>query len=79
MPKKLTITYHAPKDDSRVVEIWGHTFFDNKPEHVTISDAAYLEASNHKFFECSKPTDVAEHEAEPEPEKETRGVGRPRK
>ena len=77
MPKKLTITYHAPKDDSRIVEIWGHTFFDNKPEHVVISDHAYTEASNHKFFECSKPTDVAEQEAEPE--KETRGVGRPRK
>ena len=77
MPKKLTITYHAPRDDSRIVEIWGHTFFDNKPEHVTISDEAYLEASNHKFFECGKPTDVAEQEAEPE--KETRGIGRPRK
>ena len=77
MPKKLTITYHAPKDDSRIVEIWGHTFFDKKPEHVTISDSDYAEASNHKFFECSKPTDVAEPEAEPE--KETRGVGRPRK
>ena len=77
MPKKLTITYHAPRDDSRIVEIWGHTFFDNKPEHVTISDSDYTEASNHRFFECSKPTDVAEQEAEPE--KEIRGIGRPRK
>ena len=77
MPKKLTITYHAPKNDSRVVEIWGHTFFDKKPEHVTISDSDYAEASNHKFFECSKPSDVAEPEVEPE--RETRGVGRPRK
>ena len=72
MPKKLTIIYKAPKDETKVVEIWGHTFFDNKPEHVIISDADYLEASNHKFFECSKPSDVSEHEAVAEKEKPER-------
>jgi hypothetical protein len=32
------VTYHAPKGDSKVVEIWGHTFYDGKAEEIEVSD-----------------------------------------
>jgi hypothetical protein len=39
----VTVTYHAPKGDSKVVEMGGHTFFDGKPTEIEESaDNAHL-------------------------------------
>lgn len=62
--KKLSVTYHAPKGDSKVVEIWGHTFYDGKAEEVTVEDDTYQSMAHNRFFECSKPTDITEEQAE---------------
>ena len=70
--KKLSVTYKAPKGDSKVVEAWGHTFYDGKAEQVTLSDEFYEEATGNRFFELGKVTDVTPQEAEAEKEKAER-------
>jgi hypothetical protein len=66
--KKLSVTYHAPKNDSKVVEIWGHTFYDSKAEEVTVDDDTYKTMAQNRFFECGKASDVTSQEAEKKPE-----------
>jgi hypothetical protein len=67
--KKLSVTYKAPKNDSKIAESWGHVFYDGKAETVTVSDEYYQEMIVNRFFECGKATDVTPHEAEVEKEK----------
>ena len=67
--KKLSVTYHAPKGDSKVVEIWGHTFYDGKAEEVIVEDGIYDTMKRNRFFECGKPTDLTDEQAEQEREK----------
>jgi hypothetical protein len=31
---KISVTYHAPKGDNKVCEMYGHTFHDGKAEHL---------------------------------------------
>jgi hypothetical protein len=62
--KKLSVTYHAAKGDSKTVDAWGHTFFDGKPEQVTVEDALYEEMKVNRFFELSGVTDVSPQDAE---------------
>jgi hypothetical protein len=64
MPKKLSVTYHAPHGDSKVVEMMGFTFYDGKAEEITISEPLYKTISQNKYFECGKPSDVSAAEAE---------------
>jgi hypothetical protein len=71
MYKKVTITYHAAKNDSKVDEVAGLTFYDGKAEVVTISASLYEELKNNRFFEMSKPVDVTDQEALAEKQKET--------
>jgi hypothetical protein len=49
---KATVTYKAPKGDSKVVEIFGHTFFDGKAETVDLDDDALEKLKNHPLFDC---------------------------
>jgi len=66
MMKKVSVTYHAGKGETKVVEAWGHTFYDGKPETVTVSDEYYNEMTGNRFYELGKATDVSEAEAEKE-------------
>jgi hypothetical protein len=38
MTQKVTVTYKAPPGDSKVIEAYGHTFFDGKPEDIEVED-----------------------------------------
>jgi hypothetical protein len=62
MLKELTVTYHAPKGDSKVVEMAGHTFMDGKPEKIVIDEARLAKWQGNKLFECGEATD---HKPEP--------------
>ena len=70
--KKVSITYHAAKNDSKVDEVAGLVFYDGKAEVVYISDSLYEELKNNRFFEMGKATDVTEQEAEAEKQKAER-------
>ena len=50
---KLTATYHAPPGDSKVVEAFGHTFFDGKAEQVEVPDHVAAKMRGNRHFECS--------------------------
>jgi hypothetical protein len=69
MYKKVTITYHAAKNDSKVNEVAGLVFYDGKAETVIIPAALYEELKNNRFFEMGKPTDATDQEAEVEKHK----------
>jgi hypothetical protein len=58
MTKKVSVTYHAPKGDSKVVEAFGHTFFDGKAEEIEIEDYAFNKLKNNANFQCGKESDV---------------------
>ena len=51
--KKVTVTYHAPPGDSKVVEVWGHTFFDGKAEEIEASDLLIEKMRGNRHFEIS--------------------------
>jgi hypothetical protein len=57
--KKVSVTYHAPKGDSKVCEAFGNTFYDGKAEDVTVEDYVYDKIAANRHFECGKPTDVS--------------------
>lgn len=40
--RKATATYHAPKGDSKVVEMGGVTFFDGQPVELNSDDHANM-------------------------------------
>lgn len=67
--KKLTATYHAPKGDSKVVEMLGHSFFDGKPEEIELEAFQADIITRNPLFECSKPEDVKPGEEKKEPDK----------
>ena len=65
--KKVTVTYHAPPGDSRVVEVFGHTFFDGKAEEIEASDLLIEKMRGNRHFEISdgppeKPKPLIEHD-----------------
>jgi hypothetical protein len=68
--KKVSITYHAIKGDSRVDEVAGLVFYDGKPETVVIPEALYDELKNNRCFEIGKPVDLTDQEAQAEKQKE---------
>jgi hypothetical protein len=68
--KKLSVTYHAPKGDNKVVEAFGHTFHDGKAEEVEVDDATLAKMQGNKYFECGKPTDAPPPKYEPPPKDE---------
>jgi hypothetical protein len=54
---KISVTYHAPKGDSKTTEMLGHTFHDGKAEHLDddtpAQKAIVLKLRGNKFFEVS--------------------------
>jgi hypothetical protein len=67
MTKELSVTYHAPKGDSKVVEMLGFTFYDGKQETVTVEDRAAAQLQANRHFECSEAKD---HTSDPSHAKE---------
>jgi hypothetical protein len=67
MPKELSVTYHAPKGDSKVVEMIGHTFYDGKAETVVVDDRTLAMLQGNKHFECGEAKD---HKTDYKPDKE---------
>jgi hypothetical protein len=71
MLKKLSVTYHAPKGDSKVVEAFGHTFYDGKAEEVEIEERTLAKLQNNRHFECGKPSDAPPPKPDHDDHKET--------
>jgi len=67
MTKRMTATYHAPPGDSKVVEAFGHTFFDGKSEQVDVPDHVAEKMRGNRHFECSEPQDAKPKVAPPPP------------
>ena len=66
---KVNITYHAPPDDSKVVEMMGATFFDGTPVDVvlTMEDEARIENNPHFQINSSTDYDPGDKPADPPP------------
>jgi hypothetical protein len=62
MTHKVSVTYRAPPGDSKVTEVYGHTFFDGKPDEIEVDDDTLERLQNSRLFECGKPTEVKETE-----------------
>jgi hypothetical protein len=68
--KQMSVTYKAPPGDNKVVEAFGHTFFDGKSEDVTVDDDIAEKLKNNTSFTCSEPTDVKSSDIQPPTEAE---------
>jgi hypothetical protein len=56
--QKLSVIYHAPPGDSKVLEMHGHTFFDGKAEDIEVSDEVAEKIKKNPVF---APGGKAEH------------------
>jgi hypothetical protein len=63
MPK-ITVTYKAPKGDSKVTEIFGHTFFDGKPESIDVDDREAEKLKGHPLFTVGEGHDKPDPKAD---------------
>lgn len=50
LSKTFTVTYTAPKDDSKVTEMYGITFYDGKPEQVELTADQFSTLNNNPVF-----------------------------
>jgi hypothetical protein len=70
MPKKsVSVTYKAPPGDSKVVEAFGHTFYDGKAETVTVDEDVLEKLQGNKHFKCGEPKDAPDEKPDPAKEK----------
>jgi hypothetical protein len=72
MPVTVSVTYRAPKGDSKVCELYGRTFFDGQAieiEDTPDNEHAIAKLTRNKFFEVVKGA-VARHRARAEPDPE---------
>lgn len=60
--KKVSVTYHAPKGDSKVAEIFGHTFHDGKAEEIEVNESVLSKLKGNSAFEVGKETDAEPHD-----------------
>jgi hypothetical protein len=65
--KTLTVTYKAPPGDSKVTEAFGHTFYDGKPETITVDDRILGKLQNNATFECGEPSEAKDEDQKPFP------------
>jgi hypothetical protein len=47
---KISVTYHAPKGDSKMATIFGHTFYDGKIEEIEVNDATLAKLKGNSAF-----------------------------
>lgn len=64
--KKATVTYNAPKGDSKVVEMVGHTFYDGKGTEVVCDDAVMERLKKNQHFKVGAVSDYTPPPPEPE-------------
>jgi hypothetical protein len=68
MTKSVSVTYHAPPGDSKVVEMFGHTFYDGKAETVEVDDRVLGKLQGNRHFECGEAKDAPQpKKADPAP------------
>lgn len=70
---KVSVTYHAPKDDSKVVEMLNTTFYDGIAVDVICTQPMQDQLENNPHFQVNSVTEneaanEAEEETEPESE-----------
>lgn len=53
MPK-ATVTYSAPKGDSKVVEMMGHTFYDGQSQEVDLPQDRLDKLASNPCFQPAK-------------------------
>lgn len=63
--QKTTVTYNAPKGDSKVAEVGGVTFFDGQPVEINSDDHGHLmnKLPNNPHFEVGEAEEVTEDDA----------------
>jgi ubiquitin len=79
MPVTVSVTYRAPKVDSKVVELFGRTFFDGKAVEIEDNEEnqhAIAKLTRNKFFQVVKAA-VAKRQARAEPEPDPEPVPEP--
>lgn len=67
--KKVSATYKAPPGDNKVLEAYGHTFFDGKAEEIELDEVQLAKMQGNRMFECGEPSDVDPSERDEEKEK----------
>ncbi|MEY9239174.1 hypothetical protein ABIF68_006793 [Bradyrhizobium japonicum] len=55
--KKATVTYTAPKGDSKVVEMLGYTFYDGQAQDIHCEDANMTRLQGNRHFKVDKVSD----------------------
>lgn len=50
MPK-VSVTYKAPPGESKMTEMYGHTFYDGKPEEVELTEEQAEKIKNNPMFQ----------------------------
>ena len=48
--QKLSVIYKAPPGDAKVVEMFGHTFHDGKPEEIEVDTETAEKIKNNPIF-----------------------------
>jgi hypothetical protein len=61
---KVSVTYHAPKGDSKMATLFGQTFYDGKPEEIEVDDRvlAKLKGNSHFSVGGDKPSVPPRHD-----------------
>lgn len=67
--KSVSVTYKAPPGDSKVTEVFGHTFFDGKAETVTVDERVLGKLQGNRHFKCSEPQDAKDEAPDPKQQK----------
>jgi hypothetical protein len=50
MMTKVSVTYHAPKGDNKVVEAFGATFYDGKAEEIEVNERMLAKLRGNTLF-----------------------------
>jgi hypothetical protein len=65
--KQVNVTYHAPRGDSKAVEVFGYTFYDGKQETIEVDDRVLGKLQGNPLFECGEAKDAPQPKKEPAP------------
>ena len=80
MPVTVSVTYRAPKGDSKVVELFGRTFFDGRAVEIEDNEEnqhAIAKLARNKFFDVVKAAVAKHRAARAEPELDPEPVPEP--
>jgi hypothetical protein len=50
---KVSVTYHAPKGDSKMATLFGQTFYDGKAEEIEVNDQVLAKLKGNSLFSVS--------------------------